>query len=73
MALGLNFRVLDQALAIDYSDRTTRVIPFSWFVHSGNGAAPDFQDVEIIDDGLVLRLGSYKADLMCAYAEHQPV
>lgn len=71
--IALNFRVQDLALAIDYSDGSTRVVPFDWFIPGGSGTKPDFNDIEIIDDGLTLRLGEYEADLVFAYEEHEPV
>ena len=36
-------------------------VPFSIFKPTGNGIEPDFDDIEIIDDGQTLRLGKYEA------------
>lgn len=37
------------------------VVPWTWFRATPNGAAPDFDDVEVVDSGLTLRLGQYEA------------
>lgn len=44
------------------SDRTVTSMDFTEFA-SNPTAAPDFLDLEIIDHGLTLRLGSYEVDV----------
>jgi hypothetical protein len=44
-------------------DLTRLVVPWSWFRPSGDGTAPDFDDVEVVDGGLTIRLGAYEAAL----------
>ena len=36
-------------------------VPWSWFRPTPHGLAPDFGDVEVIDNGLTIRLGRYEA------------
>lgn len=57
------------ALLVVSTDGDQVEIPFSWFKANGKDA-PNFGDVEIIDDGQTIRLGKYEADADFAIEEH---
>jgi DNA-binding Xre family transcriptional regulator len=48
-------------LVLVRGDASTMAVPFAWFHPSPTGVAPDFDDVEVVDFGIGLRLGSYEA------------
>ena len=47
-------------------------VPMSWFEPSGTGIRPDFNDVEVIDEGRTLRLGQYEAAVEAVLYEFDP-
>ncbi len=49
-------------VVVVFSDRTVASMEFSEFTPNPT-ATPDFSDLEIIDHGLTLRLGSYEVDV----------
>ena len=48
-------------LVLVRGDASTMAVPFTWFHVTPTGVAPDFDDVEVVDFGIGLRLGSYEA------------
>jgi hypothetical protein len=47
-------------VSVQFGDMNVVFVSKEWFVPSGVGTTPDFNDIEIIDDGLTLRLGQYE-------------
>ena len=37
------------------------IVPWAWFRPTPDGTTADFTDVEVVDDGLTIRLGTYEA------------
>lgn len=41
-------------------DASTMAVPFAWFAVTPTGVAPSFDDVEVVDFGVAVRLGAYE-------------
>jgi len=50
-------------MVVTFADHSKRRVAFSWFAASGAGTSPDFNEVEITDEGQTLRLGPYEVDI----------
>lgn len=50
-----------KTVEIQTTQRKWLSVPMSWFEPRPN-ASPDFTDIEVIDEGLTLRLGPYEVD-----------
>lgn len=61
LALGA-VSLSERHVVVVFRGNLTRiVVPWSWFRPAGDGTAPDFGGVEVIDGGLTLRLGRYES------------
>lgn len=61
LALGVLVSEDREALVLIRGDLDRLVIPWSWFRPTPSGLAPDFDDVQVVDTGLTIRLGTYEA------------
>ena len=52
---------ISQTVALVRGNRSTIVVPFSFFHESSNGMRPDFQKLSIADYGLTVAFGEYEA------------
>jgi len=62
----------DRVMVLYRGDLTTLIVPFGAFRPSGAGERPDFTDVEVIDGGQTLRLGTYEAATSAVLYEFDP-
>ena len=63
LAVGVLVSEPRKAIVIVRANLERRVVPWAWFRPSGDGTLPHFGDVEVIDSGLAIRLGSYEASM----------
>lgn len=61
LVLGVLVSVDREALVLVRGNLDRMVVPWSWFRPTPSGLAPNFDDVEVIDSGLTIRLGQYEA------------
>ena len=63
---------VDESLVLYRGSVERLAVPMSWFEPSGTGVCPDFNDVEVIDEGRTLRLGQYEAAVEAVLYEFDP-
>ncbi len=61
-----------KALTLLRGDITTVVAPFSIFPQSGDGTAPDFARLELLEYGRTIALGNYEASTDAILYELDP-
>jgi hypothetical protein len=61
LAVGVLVNSERQAIVLIRGSFDRIVVPWSWFRPTPPGLAPDFDDVQVIDHGLTIRLGRYEA------------